>query len=184
MLLTFRAVAIVAALLVALTACDVASVETPDPAAVPSGEPVAIGGEATGPVTLIGEGQASGLGWRYVVYESADGWCTELQLVEVTTTGCGPDLLPPEGDAFGSVNVGDPLASGVTPVDGIVSSEIFTVWVIEEQTGNRFPAPLYPLDEAGLEGQAFFGFAPAGMTPTHIQALASSGEILQTYEVP
>jgi hypothetical protein len=183
-LLTLRAVAIVAALLVALTACDVASVETPDPAAVPSGEPVAIGAEATGPVTLLGEGQASGLGWRYVMYESADGSCTELQLVEVTTTGCGPDLLPPEGDAFGTVNVGDPLANGVIPVDGIVSDEIFTVWVIEEQTGNRIPAPLFPLDDAGLEGQAFLGFVPDGMTPTHIQALARSGEILQTYEVP
>ena len=173
----------VAVLLVALTACGVASVETPDPAAVPSGEPVAIGGDATGPVTLIGEGQASGLGWRYVMYETADGWCTELQLVEVTTTGCG-SVLPPEGDAIGTVNVGEPLANGVTPVDGIVSDEILTVWVIEEQTGNRIPAPLFPLDDAGLEGQAFIGFVPDGMTPTHIQALASSGEILQTYEVP
>ena len=184
MLLNFRAVTVVAALVIALTACDVASVETPDPAAVPSGEPVAIGGEATGPVTLVGEGQSSGLGWRYVLYETAEGRCTELQLAERTATGCGSDLLPPEGDAFGSVNVGDPLANGLTPVDGIVSGEIFTVWVIEERTSNRFPAALYPLDEAGLEGQAFIGFAPAGMTPTHIQALANSGEILQTYEVP
>ena len=41
-----------------------------------------------------------------------------------------------------------------------------------------------PLDEAGLEGQAFVGFMPAEATPTHIQAVALSGEILATYEVP
>lgn len=184
MLITFRAVAVAAMLLMGLVACDVASVETPDPAAVPSGEPVAVGAEATGPVTLVGEGQSASLGWRYVTYESADGWCTELQLVEVASTGCGPDLLPPEGDSFGSVSVGEPLANGVTPVDGIVSAEIFTVWIMEERTGGRFPATLMPLDDAGLEGQAFVGFAPADMSPTHIQALARSGEILQTYEVP
>ena len=90
---------------------------------MPTGEPVAIGGDATGPVTLIGEGQASGLGWRYVVYETAEGWCTELQLVEVTSTGCG-SIPPPDGDVFGSVNVGEPLANGATPVDGIVSDDL------------------------------------------------------------
>jgi hypothetical protein len=169
---------------VIVSACTVATVETPDPAAVPSGEAVAIGEEATGPVALVGEGQAFDLGWRSVVYESADGWCMELQLVEVTSTGCGPDLLPPDGDAFGSVSVGEPLANGVTPVEGVVSPEIFTVWLIDSETMERQPAPLYPLEDAGLEGQAFVGFMPADGTLTHIQALARSGEILQTYEAP
>jgi hypothetical protein len=177
---------IVAGLAVAVigSACTVATVETPDPAAVPSGEPVAIGESATGPVTLVGDGQAIDLGWRSVIYESADGWCLELQLVEVTSTGCGPDPLPPDGDAFGSVSVGEPLSNGVTPVEGIVSPEIFTVFLVDAETLERQPAPLYPLEEAGLEGQAFVGFMPADGTVTHIQALAPSGEILQTYEVP
>ena len=115
-------------------------VETPDPAAVPSGEPVAIGAEPTGPVTLIGEGQTQDLGWRYVIYESADGWCTELQLAEFTAAGCGQDPLPSEGEHIGAVAV-ETLENGVTPVDGIVSDEIFTVWLVDEQLG-RVPATL------------------------------------------
>ena len=172
------------ALLILVAACTtVTRVDDPDPAAIPSGEPVAIGAEATGPVTELDSGRAFDLGWRYVIYESAEGWCTELQMVEVTSTGCGPDPLPPEGEHIGSVSVGQPLENGPTPVDGIVSEEIFTVWIIDQQVG-RVPALLMPLEAAGLEGQAFVGFMPPDGTPTHIQALARSGEVLQTYEVP
>jgi hypothetical protein len=171
-------------LLVVIAACTVAQVETPDPAAIPSGEPVAQGAEPTGPITVLGSGQIPGAGWRYLIYESADGWCTELQMSEVTSTGCGPDLLPAEGEAIGAAGIQSPLGSGVTPVDGVVSDEIFTVSIVDETDGRRVPAILMPLDEAGLEGQAFVGFTPADFTPTHLQALARSGEILQTYELP
>jgi hypothetical protein len=173
-----------AILLAVASACDVANVETPDPAAIPSGEPVAIGAEATGPVTELASGQDFDLGWRYVIYESADGWCTELQMVEVTSTGCGPDPLPAEGEHIGAVSVDEPLANGATPVTGIVSEEIVTVIIVDEVHG-RLPAlTLVPLDDAGLEGQAFVAFFPSEGTPTHVQAVALSGEILQTYEVP
>ena len=183
MLRHFRAVAVAAILLVVLVACTVVEVETPDPAAVPSGEPVALGGDPTGPVTLLGSGESSGVGWRYVIYESDDGWCTELQMSEVTSTGCGPDLLPPDGAFIGSAGALAPLESGVTPVEGVVSNDIVTVMIIDEEKG-RLPATLMPLDDAGLEGKAFVGFMPADGTPTHIQAVALSGEILQTYELP
>jgi hypothetical protein len=172
-----------AILLVGLAACTVTRVEETNPAAIPSGEPVAQGGEATGPVTLLGSGESFGLGWRYVIYDSADGWCTELQMAERTSTSCGPDLEPDEGDVIGSAGALDPLESGVTPVEGVVTDDIVTVWIIDEDRG-RVPAPVMPLDDAGLEGQAFLGFMPADGTPTHIQALAISGEILQTYELP
>ena len=178
-----RTIAGGATLLAAGSACTVAEVETPDPAAIPSGEPVAIGAEATGPVTELGTGQAFDLGWRYVIYESADGWCTELQMTEVTGTGCGSDLLPPEGEHLSAVGALDPLENGVTPVEGVVSNEIVTVFIIDQQRG-RLPATLMPLDEAGLTGQAFIGFMPADGTPTHVQAVAMSGEILATYEMP
>ena len=179
----FRAVVVAAILLVVLVACTLAEVETPDPAAVPSGEPVALGGDPTGPVTLLGSGESSDGGWRYVIYESDDGWCTELQMSEVTSTGCGPDLLPPDGESIGSAGALPPLESGVTPVEGVVSNDIVTVMIIDEEKG-RLPANLMPLDDAGLEGKAFVGFMPADGTPTHIQAVALSGEILQTYELP
>lgn len=178
-----RTIAVGATLLAAGAACRVTEVGTPDPAAILSGEPVAIGGEATGPVTELGSGQAFDLGWRYVIYESAEGWCTELQMVEVSSTGCGADLLPPEGEHIGAAGAQNPLESGVTPVDGVVSNEIVTVWIIDQQRG-RIPATLMPLEEAGLTGQAFLGFMPAEGTPTHIQALALSGEILETHELP
>ena len=77
----------------------------------------------------------------------------------------------------------EPLESGITPVEGVVTNDIVTVWIVDEQRG-RVRAPLMPLDDAGLEGQAFLGFTPPDWTPTHIQALAMSGEILQTYELP
>ena len=178
-----RSIGVGVSLLVVVSACTVAEVETPDPAAVPSGEPVAMGADPTGPVTELGSGTMLDVGWRYVIYESAEGWCTELQLVEVTTTGCGPTIVPEEGAHFGSVSADEPLESGVTPVYGIVSGEIFTVWVIDEVAG-RIPATLLPLDEAGLEGQGFMVLMPAGATPTHLQALARSGEVLETYELP
>jgi hypothetical protein len=165
--------------------CTVTSVvEEPDPASVPSGEPVAVGAEATGPVTALGSGQVLDLGWRYVIFESAEGWCTELQMVEVTSTGCGPDLLPPEGEHIGSAGALQPLANGVTPVAGIVSEDIHTVWVVDDADMRRLPGVLMPLDGAGLEGQAFVAFMPADRTPTHVQALVESGEIVQTLELP
>ena len=176
-------VAVGAILLVALAACTVARVEETDPAATPSGEPVAQGGEPTGPVTLLGSGGPSELGWRYIIYESADGWCTELQMAERTSTGCGPDLLPQGGDSIGSAGALEPLESGITPVEGVVTNDIVTVWIVDEERG-RVQAPLMPLDGAGLEGQAFLGFTPPDWTATHILALAMNGEILQTYELP
>lgn len=178
-----RTVGVGATLLVIVSACTPTVVDLPDPEDIPSGEPVAIGTEATGPVTELDRGRTFDLGWRYVIYESAEGWCTELQMVEVTSTGCGPDPLPPEGEHIGSVSVGQPLENGATPVYGIVSEEIHTVWIIDQQVG-RIPAIPLPLDETGLEGQAFVGFMDPDGTPTHIQALARSGEVLQTYEVP
>ena len=183
MLRHLSAVAVGAILLIALAACTVTRVEETNPAAIPSGEPTALGGEPTGPVTLLGSGETFGLGWRYVIYESADGWCTELQMNERTSTSCGPDLEPQGDDTIGSAGALDPLESGITPVEGVVTDDIVTVWIIDEERG-RIPATLMPLDDAGLEGQAFLGFMPADGTPTHIQALAMSGEILQTYELP
>ena len=177
-----RAFAVGVTLLTVVSACDVAQVETPDPAAIPSGAPVAQGEEATGPITVLGSGETFDLGWRYVIYESAEGWCTQLEMSGVAATGCG-DPLPAEGEHIGGVSVGGPIGDGITTAEGIVSEEIVTVWLIDEQAG-RLPATLMPLDEAGLEGQAFVGFMPPDGTLTHIQAVALSGEILATYEVP
>jgi hypothetical protein len=178
-----RAFGVRAIVLSIVSACTVANVKTPDPAAFLSGEPIAIGGEPTGPITELGSGVAFDQGWRYVIYESDEGWCTELQMVEVTATGCGPDPELAEGEHLGGVGALEPLENGATPVEGVVSDEIVTVFIIDERVG-RLPAELMPREAAGLGGQAFVGFMPADGTPTHVQAVALSGEILATYELP
>jgi hypothetical protein len=171
------------AVLAIVSACSVASVvESPDPAAVPSGEPVAHGAEATGPITVLGSGTVFDLGWRYVIYESAEGWCTQLEMAQVISTGCG-DVELGEGDVVTAAGTLEPLENGATPVTGIVSDEVVTLWIVDQEAG-RLPATLMPLDEAGLEGQAFVGFMPSDGTPTHVQAVALSGEVLETVELP
>ena len=159
-----------------MAGCQIVQVETPDPAAIPSGSLEARGAEPTGPIVELGSGVTSGVGWRYVVYPSDDGWCTQLETGSATTTGCG-DLAPEEGRAFGSVGHSGPM------VEGTVTDETATVWVIAEG-GGRLPATLVPLEEAGLEGQAFVGILPADEVATHVMAVKFNGDVLETYELP
>jgi hypothetical protein len=168
-------------LLVGLAGCSVASVETPDPAAIPTASLEAHGPAATGPIVELGSDVTLEHGWRYGVYPSDEGWCTQLETGPATTTGCG-EILPEEGRAFGSVGSNDPAADGVTIVEGITTAETATVWLVVE--GGRVPATLMSLEPAGLEGQGFVGFAPPGITVTHVMAVAFNGEVLETYELP
>jgi len=177
--LWISAVNLVAAAL--LAGCTIATVETPDPAAIPTGSLEARGPEATGPVVEVGSDTTLGYGWRYAVYPSDDGWCTQLETGIATTTGCG-EILPEEGEAFGSVGVGDPLPGGETIVEGIASTETATVWLIAD--AGRSPAVIMSLAEAGLDGQAFVGFLPPDVAITHVMAVAFNGEVLETYELP
>lgn len=168
-------------LLAGLVGCSVASVETPDPAAIPSGSLEARGPAATGPIVELGSDVTLDHGWRYAVYPSDDGWCTQLETGASTTTGCG-EILPEEGQAFGSVGTNDPTPEAVTIVEGITAAETATVWLIAEN--GRVPATLMSLEPAGLNGQGFVGFAPPGVTVTHVMAVAINGEVLETYELP
>jgi hypothetical protein len=171
------------AVAVLLASCSVVSTETPDPAAIPSSSLAAIDREATGSVIELGSSNAEGIGWRYSVYPAGDEWCTQLELANGASSVCG-DLLPPEAAAFGPVSVTDVGPDERQVIDGVVSAETFTVWLIENDSQRRFPATLMPLDPAGLDGVAFLGIAPEEMTVTHIQAMARSGEVLETYELP
>ena len=171
-----------ALLLVALAGCGVTSVETPDPAAIPDGPLEAHGAPATGPVVELGSDVSAGLGWRYAIYPSDDGWCTQLEMGSAAAAGCG-DILPIGDEAFGSVGQGNAMADGVTPIEGIVTAETVTVWLLADD-GRRMPVTLMSLEPAGLEGQAFLALVPADTTITHLLALAISGEVLETYELP
>ena len=56
-------------------------------------------------------------------------------MAERTSTSCGPDLLPAEGESIGSAGALEPLESGITPVEGVVTNDIVTVWIIDEERG-------------------------------------------------
>jgi hypothetical protein len=176
------AVVLVAGLGVALLGCNAEPAETPDPAAIPSGSLEAQGAEATGPIIELGTGVSEGTGWRFAIYESDDGWCTQVETVIVAETGCG-DILPAEGETFGSYAVGEELSNGVTAVQGIVTDEVATVWILLAD-GRRAPAEPFALADAGLTGKAFLRIIPADLVVTHLQAVAMSGEILDTVELP
>lgn len=159
-----------------LGACAAVPVETPIAGAIPSGSLAARGAEATGRIEQIGTGVIAGVGWRLAIFPSAGAWCTQLETQAVTGTGCGT-VLPEDGAAFGSVSHDGPI------VHGFVTSEAATVFLIIDSLG-RVPATLLPLQEAGLEGQAFVGIGPADANVTHVMALRLNGEVLQTYELP
>ena len=159
-----------------LTGCQIFEVEPPDPASIPAGSIEPEGGTATGPAVEVGSGVSSGIGWRYAVFPSADGWCTQLETVAVMSAGCG-DVLPEAGKAFGSVSHSGSI------VDGIVTEETATVFLIINGLG-RTPATLMSLEDAGLEGQAFVGIAAADANVTHVQAVKFNGDVLETYELP
>jgi hypothetical protein len=161
-----------------LAGCQTEPLATPDPAAIPSGSLGAQGAAAIGPMFELGSGSTAGIGWRYAIFESEDGWCTQLETQSATTTRTECGLIPlEEGLVFGSVFRSGPV------VDGVVSDETATVFLIIDSLG-RVPATLMALDAAGLEGHAFVGIAPADANVTHVMAVKLNGEILETYELP
>ena len=179
-----RRAPVAVAAIVLLAACNtVVRVQSPDPGTVPAGPLEAHGDEATGPIVELDSDIVGGIGWRYSIYPSGDNWCTQFETVEVTSAGCG-SLLPEEGHAFGSVGRIGQAPEGLVPIEGVVSPDIATVFLIDGETQNRVPAKLLSLEEVGLDAQAFIGFQPSGMTVTHLQALRFSGEIVETYELP
>ncbi len=167
------------AAMLALGGCAVAEVETPDPAEIPSASLQPMGAEPTGPIVELGSAVALGWGWRYSIYPSRDGWCTQLELAEVASTSCGP-LLPEGDDVFGSIGSGE--MAGIQTIAGAVSADTATVWLIGEENV-RAPAVLMSLEPAGLEHRAFVGFAPADIVLTHLQAIAANGAVLDTIDL-
>ncbi len=168
------------AVTILLAACQPAEVEetpTPDPAAIPSGSPRALGATATGPIVELGSGVLTGLGWRLLAYPSDAGWCTQLETAASIETDCA-GVVADEGSAFGSVG-----RTGRV-VHGIVTGDATTVWLVINNTPT-VPAVLMPLSEAGLEGEvAFVGIAPTGAEVTHVMAVKFNGEVLGTRELP
>jgi hypothetical protein len=172
---------------IALAGCGIVAVEgQPDAAQIPGGPLTAVGGDAVGPITAVGSGRTLGIGWRYAVYDTADGVCTQLEMSTVTSGGCGPGPLLSDGSIFGGAGSGgsDPDAASAfpTPVHGIVGSRVAEVWIVTA-SGERFPTTLMSLASAGHDAQAFVGFVPAGQTAASVVATDAAGDELETFDL-
>ena len=174
-------------LVLALGGCAIVQVGgQPDPAAIPTGPLHATGGDAVGPVTEVGRGRTLGIGWRYAVYDTADGLCTQLEVANMTSAGCSAGPLMPEGTVFGMVGSSGDVggaSESPTPVDGIVSSQAAAVWIMTG-SGARLATTLMPLAGAGHDAKAFVGFVPAGARAVGVVASDAAGEVLETYQLP
>jgi hypothetical protein len=95
---------------------------------------------------------------------------------------CG--AVEPAGDeSFVRYEAGVEVRDEVTAIEGIVTDDVATVW-LTLAGGARAPALLMSLEEADLAGQAFLRLVPPDVVVTHLQAVALSGEILETIELP
>jgi hypothetical protein len=139
---------------------------------------------ATPELTEVGDGTVLESDWRYSVGEEDGSWCARLDVAEASSSRCG-DLLPVDGRAFGELGRGPGEYTEAQVVEGFVSADTVTVWLIGDRGQYRIPAVLMPLDDAGLEDvQAYVGFALADVTLTHLQAVALNGDVLETVELP
>jgi hypothetical protein len=172
-----------AVLLLVVGGCGVTPEEVLDPEAIPSG-PIgaAPGQEPIQNVFELGTGVMSGVGWRYSIYSDDGEWCTLLETIGHSGGTCG-GMLPGAVSPFGQVNR-DSIGTGeVSSVDGLVSPEVATVWVVFDEV-DRIPAVMMSLEETGLDGSAFVAVVPSDRNVTHLLAVAPNGEILETFELP
>jgi hypothetical protein len=164
-----------------VSGCGLARVEDRDPVEIPDGPLEAVGAEAIGPVVELGRGRSLGTGWRYAIFESADGWCTQLEMASFASTGCG-DPAAQDGHAFAGIGSGS-AGDGAVSFEGIVGPEVAEVW-LTTPSGQRIETRLMSLDDAGLEGSAFVGFAPPDAGVAAAVALDADGRELETYDLP
>ncbi|HEX2153931.1 MAG TPA: hypothetical protein VHL52_08130 [Acidimicrobiia bacterium] len=168
------------ALITLLTACSVIQGRV-GPDRVADGPPQALGLPATGPIIVIGQGVSHGVEWRYSVYESAEGWCTQLETGGGGGSGCGGDLVPAPGSVFGSYGWG---SGGNDPVtaEGTVTADAVAVNAIGAD-GRRFNAVLMGFQRVGFDTQAFVVLAPPGTDLDSLVALDANGEVLAREEL-
>ena len=148
----------------------------------PDGSPTASPTPAVS-FTQVGDGSVLESEWTYGVGMDGDAWCTRLEVAGTSSSRCG-DLMPAGEDAFGEIGHGPDAYSAAQAVEGIVTVDAATVWLIGDRGEYRIPARLMPLDEVGLDAQGFVGFAQADVTLTHLMAVRFNGEVLETYELP
>lgn len=149
----------------------------PDPAVPPP-----VGPEPIGPVIIIGQGIVpGGAPWRYSVYESRDGWCTQLETGQGGQTNCGVSFDIPQGRHV--VLGGGGSATGIRDsYEGLASTEVAEVW-LEGPGEVRVATALMEPGPVGKEVRVFVAFVPARTPISWIVAFDESGVEVDRVEV-
>jgi hypothetical protein len=142
-------------------------------------DPVGNMPQPIGPKVEIGRGESLGIAWRYVVYQSDVGICTEVQLGSGgSSSSCGG--APPGQGQAGSAIALMGISSGTgspTTIEGFATDEVEEVW-IELTDGDRVPATLMALAPAGVDGQVWLAYVPAGRLLQQVVAIGADGDVL------
>ena len=131
-----------------------------------------------GPKIEIGRGESLGVAWRYVVYQSDMGVCTEVEVAAGTSSSCGGGPPGPDaaGSAIGLMGIGT-ASGGPTTIEGFATDEVVEVWV-DLQDGDRVSATLMALAPAGMNGRVWLAFVPEGRLLQRVVAIGADEGIL------
>jgi len=136
--------------------------------------------QVEGPITLVGEGQSGGMGWRYLMYEGPDDLsCTQLDTPESGGAGCD-DV--DEESAFRLFTYGVDITQGddqYEAVHGVVGLEVARVEA-QLADGSLQSLELLQVNAAGVEGKAFVLIHLADARPRAIIAYGEDGSVLDT----
>lgn len=143
---------------------------------LPMAEPAApmVGRERkVGPTIELGRGTTLGVDWRYSVYPSDIGWCTQIDHGPGAGGGsaCGGQLI-----ATGPLTLTGAGSGSEIPnyVEGIASNDVAAVWA-ERADGERAPAILMSLAPAGFDGQVVVAWLPPDNDWERIVAVGADG---------
>lgn len=142
------------------------------------GPPETIGADATGPLQVVAQGQHQGMAWRYSVYPSNDGWCTQLETGSGASVGCGAD--PPGDDAAISM-IGWGMDGALTTLDAVVVPEAAQV-VVRSADGRSIQADLFPVALDGADFQVALVFTQQAELES-ITVLDADGEVLERQDL-
>ena len=134
-------------------------------------QPVIEGLERSGPTIELGRGTTMGVEWRYSVYPSNIGWCTQVDHEHGGGSACGGQLM-----VTGPLTLTGGGAGSNIPnyVEGIASDDVAAVWA-ERADGERAPAILMSLAPARFEGQMVIAWFSPDEDWESLVALAADG---------
>lgn len=126
-----------------------------------------------GPTIELGRGTTLGVDWRYAVYPSDIGWCTQIDHGPGGGGGsaCGGQLIPAGPLTLTGAGSGTDMPNYV---EGIASDDVAAVWA-ETADGERAPAILMSLAPAGFEGQVVIAWLSPDDDWESVVALGADG---------